>query len=137
MPLDPSLAILVVDDEDTVRTLLLSVLQGLGFTDVAQASEGEAALALLRARPFALVISDLMMEPMSGLQLLREVRADPGLRAVRFMMMTASLTSEGAIAAKRAGVDTYLIKPFTPRMLGARIREVCGEAAARLPAAGS
>ena len=130
MPLDLSLAILVVDDEDTVRGLITAILQGLGFTELAQAADGAAALVLLRSRPFDLVISDLMMEPMSGLQLLRTVRADPELRPIKFMMMTASLTSDGAIAAKRAGVDTYLIKPFTPRMLGARIEEVCGQAAA-------
>lgn len=130
MPLDPSLSILVVDDEDMVRSLITSVLRSLGYSRIEQASDGDGALALLRQKPIDLVISDLRMEPMSGVQLLRTVRADPALRSVKFIIMTASLTSEGAIAAKRAGVDTYLIKPFTPRTLGARIQEVCGTAMA-------
>ena len=117
---DASVPILVVDDYRTMVRIVREQLARLGFTDVDDAANGEEALAKLRARKYGLVISDWNMEPMTGIELLRRVRAefaDP----IRFIMLTADSRTDNVIAARRAGVDTYLVKPFTAPTLKAKI----------------
>ena len=124
MPVDRSIPILVVEDHSATSLILRAMLEHLGFRDIDEAADGEAALARLREKPYALVISDWNMEPMTGHRLLKEVRADPDLAAVRFIIATSDLKAVNVVAAKRAGVDSYLVKPFTAEALRAKIIEV-------------
>jgi two-component system chemotaxis response regulator CheY len=113
--------VLVVDDQEMMTELITVILHRIGFDAVEQAFDGPTALAMLGQRSFGLVISDLNMEPLSGLQLLEIVRKDEKLRHIPFLMTTASLDTANAAAAKAAGVDTYLLKPFTPDLLRAKV----------------
>ncbi|HEV7636286.1 MAG TPA: response regulator, partial [Bradyrhizobium sp.] len=96
----------------------------LGFNDVDDAADGSAALARMRDRKYGLVISDWNMEPMSGYDLLKEVRADPALAATPFIMVTAESKTENVIAAKKAGVNNYIVKPFNAATLKTKIEAV-------------
>lgn len=127
MGLDVQLPILVVDDYRTMVRILRDQLARIGFTDVDDASNGEEALAKLRAKKYGLVISDWNMEPMNGIELLKRVRAEFD-EPVRFIMLTAESKTDHVIAARRAGVDTYLVKPFTPQTLKAKIESALAAA---------
>jgi two-component system, chemotaxis family, chemotaxis protein CheY len=124
MPVDYAAPVLVIDDEQVMIDLTRRVLGSIGFEQVDHALDGENALSLLRQRKYQLVISDLRMKPVSGLQILRTVRQDPDLRKTPFLLMTASLESDAVKAAKLAGADAYLLKPFTPRQLRAKLNEI-------------
>src|SRR5215813_4394201 len=118
MALDLSMPILIVDDYNTMVCIIRNLLKQLGFENVNDASDGSTALAKLRAKRYGLVISDWNMEPMTGFELLREVRADPALGKTPFIIVTAESKTDNVIAAKKAGVDNYIVKPFnaqTPR----------------------
>jgi two-component system, chemotaxis family, chemotaxis protein CheY len=124
MAVDKSTPILVVDDYRTMIRIVRNLLHQLGFEDVDDASDGASALAKLRARRFGLVISDWMMEPMSGIELLRQVRADPKLQALPFIMITAENRKDRVAEAERAGADAYVVKPFNAEVLSERIAAV-------------
>ena len=124
MPVDYAAPVLVIDDEQVMIDLTRRVLGSIGFEQVDHALDGENALSLLRQRKYQLVISDLRMKPVSGLQILRTVRQDPDLCKTPFLLMTASLESDAVKAAKLAGADAYLLKPFTPRQLRAKLNEI-------------
>jgi two-component system, chemotaxis family, chemotaxis protein CheY len=124
MAVDYAAPILVIDDEQVMIDLTRRVLGSIGFEQVDHALDGENALSLLRQRKYQLVISDLRMKLVSGLQILRTVRQDPDLRNTPFLLMTASLESDAVKAAKLAGADAYLLKPFTPRQLRAKLNEI-------------
>ena len=126
MAVDLSMPVLVVDDYATMIRIIRNLLRQLGFENIDEASDGRAALAKLRARKFGLVISDWNMEPMTGYELLRHVRADENLRAVPFIMVTAESKTENVIAAKKAGVNNYIVKPFNAQTLKTKIEGVCG-----------
>jgi two-component system chemotaxis response regulator CheY len=126
MAVDKNAPILVVDDYQTMVRIVRNLLQQLGFDHVEDASDGASALVKLRQKPFALVISDWMMEPMSGLELLRAVRADPGLRALPFIMVTAENRKDRIAKARQAGADGYIVKPFNAEALSERIAAVMG-----------
>ena len=100
MVLDPSMPVLVVDDYSTMVRIIRNLLGQLGFADVDDARDGESALVKMHARRYGLVISDWNMEPMTGYDLLRQVRADPGLGQIPFIMVTAEYKTENVIAAK-------------------------------------
>lgn len=119
--------IMVVDDYVAMSRLLRKILQGLGFTEIDQAKDGSSALAKLREKPYGLVVSDLRMEPMSGLALLREIRGDAALKRIPFIMVTASGESDQVIAAKKAGVSDYIVKPFTAQTVQRKLEAVFGE----------
>ena len=123
-PVYNNLPILVVDDYLAMVTTTRRMLQTLGFVNVAAANDGVSALAALRSMPYQLVISDLRMEGMDGLTLLIEVRADPALRDIPFIMLTASGEIDYVAAAKRAGVTDYIIKPFSVATLKAKLNAV-------------
>jgi len=118
--------ILVVDDYATMRRIVKNLLTQIGYTDVEEAADGVSALTKLRADKFGLVISDWNMEPMTGLQLLKEIRADPKLAPVPFIMVTAESKTENVIAAKQAGVNNYIVKPFNAETLKQKIQSVLG-----------
>jgi two-component system chemotaxis response regulator CheY len=113
--------VLIVDDQEIMTELIGVMLQRMGFTKVDRALNGLDALHMLREGSYGLVISDLNMEPMSGLQLIQEVRRSEQHQHVPFLMTTASLNSSNAVAAKLAGVDNYLLKPFTPDLLRVKV----------------
>lgn len=118
--------ILVVDDYATMRRILRGLLQQIGFKNIDDAGDGGTALTKLRERPFGLVISDWNMEPMSGLVLLKEVRADSKLKELPFIMVTAESKTENVVAAKEAGVSNYIVKPFNADTLKKKIEAVGG-----------
>jgi two-component system, chemotaxis family, chemotaxis protein CheY len=124
MGLDPSMSVLVVDDYSTMVRIIRNLLRQLGFADVDDASNGELALAKMHSKRYGLVISDWNMEPMTGYELLRQVRSDPGLQETPFIMVTAESKTENVIAAKKAGVNNYIVKPFNAQTLKAKIEAV-------------
>jgi two-component system chemotaxis response regulator CheY len=126
MAVDLSMPILVVDDYQTMIRIIRNLLKQLGFEDVDDAADGTAALSKLKDKRYGLVISDWNMEPMTGYELLKEVRADDHLRATPFIMVTAESKTENVIAAKKAGVNNYIVKPFNAQTLKAKIDAVFG-----------
>jgi two-component system, chemotaxis family, chemotaxis protein CheY len=127
MAVDLSMPILVVDDYNTMIRIIRNLLKQLGFEDIDDASDGSAALSKLREKKYGLVISDWNMEPMTGYELLKEVRADPGLNKTPFIMVTAESKTENVIAAKKAGVNNYIVKPFNAQTLKTKIEAVFAE----------
>ena len=105
MALDPSMPVLVVDDYSTMVRIIRNLLRQVGFSDVDDANDGAAALAKMRAKRYGLVISDWNMEPMSGYELLLQVRADPALGETPFIMVTAESKTDNVMAARKAGVN--------------------------------
>jgi two-component system, chemotaxis family, chemotaxis protein CheY len=124
MAVDLSMPVLVVDDYSTMVRIIRNLLAQIGFADVDDAKDGVSALEKMRIKRYGLVISDWNMEPMTGYDLLKEVRADPGLGAVPFIMVTAESKTENVIAAKKAGVNTYIVKPFNAQTLKSKIESV-------------
>ena len=127
MSFDLSMPILVVDDYSTMIRIIRNLLKQLGFENVDDASDGSAALAKMQGKRYGLVISDWNMEPMTGYELLKEVRADPGLNKTPFIMVTAESKTENVIAAKKAGVNNYIVKPFNAQTLKTKIEAVFAE----------
>jgi two-component system, chemotaxis family, chemotaxis protein CheY len=126
MAVDKRTPILVVDDYKTMVRIVRNLLHQLGFEDVDEANDGASALAKLRARRFGLVISDWAMEPMNGLELLQQVRADPELKALPFIMITAENRKDRVAKAEQAGANGYIVKPFNAQTLSDRIALVTG-----------
>ena len=124
MAIDMTMPVLVVDDYNTMIRIIRNLLKQLGFEDVDDASDGSAALIKMRDKKYGLVISDWNMEPMTGYELLKEVRADPGLTKTPFIMVTAESKTENVIAAKKAGVNNYIVKPFNAQTLKTKIEAV-------------
>src|ERR1700755_942612 len=127
MAIDMSMAVLVVDDYNTMIRIIRNLLKQLGFEDVDDASDGSAARGQMGEKRYGLVISDWNMEPMTGYELLKEVRADPGLNKTPFIMVTAESKTENVIAAKKAGVNNYIVKPFNAQTLKTKIEAVFAE----------
>ena len=121
MAIDRASSILIVDDYSRMLRIIRSLLRQLGYEQVEEAASGVEALEMLRQRRFDLVISDWNMEPMSGLELLRAVRADPALAALPFIMITAEAREAKIAEAEQAGVSGYIIKPFGAEALSLKI----------------
>ena len=126
MAVDLRTPILVVDDYQTMVRIIRNLLKQIGFEDVDDASDGASALARLRQRSYGLVISDWNMEPMTGYELLQHVRADESLKSLPFIMVTAESKTDNVVAAKKAGVNNYIVKPFNAQTLRTKIEAVCG-----------
>lgn len=126
--MDKSTNVLIVDDYKTMLRIIRNLLKQLEFDNVEEASDGSEALTKLRGGQFGLVISDWNMAPMTGLDLLKEVRADAKLKATPFIMITAESKTENVIAAKQAGVSNYIVKPFNAETLREKIAKVLGNA---------
>jgi two-component system, chemotaxis family, chemotaxis protein CheY len=124
MSADRSMPVLVVDDYNTMIRIIRNLLKQIGFSDIDDAADGSAALARMREKRYGLVISDWNMEPMTGYELLKEVRADPALSKTPFIMVTAESKTENVIAAKKAGVNNYIVKPFNAQTLQSKIESV-------------
>jgi two-component system chemotaxis response regulator CheY len=128
MPLDKTMQVLIVDDYKTMLRIIRNLLKQLDFDNVDEATDGAEALAKLRAGSYGLVISDWNMAPMTGLELLKEVRADARLKDTPFIMVTAESKTENVIAAKQAGVSNYIVKPFNAETLRDKIEKVLAHA---------
>jgi len=116
--------VLVVDDSQTTVRVVRSLLMRIGFKDIDDASNGMAALAKMGERNYGIVIADWNMEPMSGYELLKQVRADARISGTtRVILMTAELNASHVIAAKKAGASNYILKPFTDDVLRSKIEE--------------
>lgn len=126
MAVDLQMPILIVDDYKTMLRIIRNLLKQLGFDNVDEATDGQAALARLKTKPYGLVISDWNMEPMTGYELLKQVRADEALKKTPFIMITAESKTENVIAAKQAGVNNYIVKPFNADTLKMKIQAVIG-----------
>jgi len=124
MAIDPSTPVLVVDDYGTMIRIIRNLLKQLGFADIDDANDGSTALLKMHTKRYGLVISDWNMEPMTGFDLLREVRADPDLGRTPFIMVTAESKTENVIAARKAGVNNYIVKPFNVQTLKSKIEAV-------------
>ena len=126
MSVDMNMNILIVDDYKTMLRIIRNLLKQLGFNNVDEATDGSMALQKLRDQDYGLVISDWNMEPMTGIQLLREVRADSKLKNLPFIMITAESKTENVVAAKEAGVNNYIVKPFNAATLKTKLSSVLG-----------
>lgn len=114
-------SVLVVDDYATMRRIVRSQLEEIGFRDIQDAEDGKDALSKLRMKEFSLIISDWNMEPMTGLEFLKHVRSDDRYKKIPFIMVTAESKPENVAAARKAGVTNYIVKPFTAETLKKKI----------------
>lgn len=122
--LDFSLKVLVVDDMSTMRRIVKNVLKQLGYTDLHEAENGEEGLKKLRTGGFGLVVSDWNMPVMMGIDMLRAIRADPELKHLPVLMVTAEAQKENIIEAVQAGVSNYVVKPFTADALLEKLTKI-------------
>jgi len=130
MDVNKNLKILIVDDFATMRKVIRNLLKQGGFENVAEAEDGAAALKLLKSQPVDFVISDWNMPNMSGLELLKAVRADEELKGLPFLMVTAEALKDNVVAAVKAGVSNYIVKPFTAEVLNEKIEKIVKSLAA-------
>jgi two-component system chemotaxis response regulator CheY len=124
MTTDPNMAILVVDDYNTMVRIIRKLLKQIGYENVDEASNGEEALQKIKSKSYGLIISDWNMEPMTGFDLLKHVRADEGTSKTPFILVTAESKPENVLAAQKAGVSSYLVKPFSAPVLKEKIDSV-------------
>lgn len=122
--MDKNMRILIVDDFSTMRRIVKNLLNDLGFTNTAEAEEGASALARLRAETFDFVVTDWNMPGVTGIELLKAIRADPQLTKLPVLMVTAEAKREQIIEAAQAGVNGYIIKPFTAQTLQEKLSKV-------------
>jgi len=127
MAVDKAMSILIVDDYKTMLRIIRNLLKQLGFNNVDEASDGAEALNKMRSKSYGLIISDWNMEPITGYELLKEVRADDILKKTPFIMVTAESKTDNVIAAKKAGVNNYIVKPFNAATLKQKLSSVLGE----------
>jgi two-component system chemotaxis response regulator CheY len=120
------MSVLVVDDSATMRRIICNHLRSLGHSAVVEAAGGEAALARVRAGGIELVIADWAMPGMSGLDLVRAMRAERASAAIPVLMITGMGQEEDILSAADAGVDGYIVKPFDLETLQARLQQVLG-----------
>ena len=127
MAVDKAMPVLIVDDYKTMLRIIRNLLKQLGFNNVDEASDGAEALNKMRSKSYGIIISDWNMEPMTGYELLKEVRADEMLKKTPFIMVTAESKTDNVIAAKKAGVNNYIVKPFNAATLKQKLSSVLGE----------
>jgi two-component system chemotaxis response regulator CheY len=130
MTADFSMPILVVDDYQTMVRIIRNLLKQIGYENVDEAANGQAALAMIEGKRYGLVISDWNMEPMTGFELLQKVRADPAHTDVPFIMITAESKTDNVVAARKAGVNNYIVKPFNAATLKAKMDAIFSAQAA-------
>ena len=126
MPLDKNMNILVVDDFSTMRRIITNVLRQLGFENLFEAEDGSKALVILESERVDFVITDWNMPQMSGLDLLKAIRASDkeDLKAIPVLMVTAEALQDNIMAAAKAGVNNYIIKPFDAQTLAEKIEKI-------------
>jgi len=124
MPADPNMKILVVDDMVTMRRIVKNILKQLGFANVEEAENGQEALQKLQADSYGFVVSDWNMPVMTGIDMLRAIRADEKLRTTPVLMVTAEAQQSNLVEAVQAGVSNYIVKPFTAEILQEKIAKI-------------
>ena len=122
--LDFTMKVLVVDDMSTMRRIVKNVLKQIGYTSVQEAPDGQEALKKLKGGGFGLVVTDWNMPVMTGLELLKAIRADAELKSLPVLMVTAEAQKENIIEAIQAGVSNYVVKPFTAEALLEKLTKV-------------
>jgi len=124
--MDLNMEVLVVDDFATMRRILKNILKQIGFTKISEADDGKSALNMLKKQKFDLVLCDWNMPEMPGIELLKKVRADDGLKDMPFVMVTAEAQKDNIIQAVQAGVSNYVVKPFTAETISEKLEKVFG-----------
>ncbi len=122
--MDRNIKILVVDDFSTMRRIVKNLLQELGYANIQEADDGNTALPMLKAAKFDFVVTDWNMPGMTGIDLLKAIRADPALKAIPVLMVTAENSREQIIEAAQSGVNGYIVKPFTGATLKEKIDRI-------------
>ncbi len=124
MEVNTKIRVLVVDDFPTMRRIVKNLLKQIGFENIDEAENGEDALRKLKGGDYGLVVSDWNMPVMEGIELLRNVRSNPQLKEIPFLMVTAEAEKEKVIEAIKAGVDNYIVKPFTGEVLKEKLEKI-------------
>ncbi len=127
MALDKKIKVLIVDDFSTMRRICKHLLKQIGFTNIVEADDGTTALNVLKKEKVDLVLTDWNMPKMNGLELLKAIRKDPNLKHLPVIMVTAEALNENIIAALKAGVNNYIVKPFNAQTLEKKIEDVLGK----------
>jgi two-component system chemotaxis response regulator CheY len=122
--MDKHIKIMVVDDFATMRKVIRNLLKQVGYENIVEAEDGVVALRTLKSQKIDFVVSDWNMPNMTGLELLKAVRADEDLKSTPFLMVTAEALQDNVIAAVKAGVSNYIVKPFTAEVLNDKITKI-------------
>ena len=125
MPMPPQdIRILVVDDMSTMRRIIKTILNQLGYSNIEEAENGRQALGKLKKEKFDFVITDWNMPEMDGLELVKQIRSDDELKSLPVLMVTAEAKKENVMEALKAGVNNYIVKPFTPEVLKEKMEKI-------------
>ncbi len=128
MSVDKNMNVLIVDDYNTMLRIIKNLLKQLGFSNIDEATDGSMALEKVKAKQYGLIISDWNMEPMTGIELLKHIRTSgASYKDTPFIMVTAESKTENVVAAKQAGVNNYIVKPFNAETLKSKMTSVLGE----------
>jgi len=127
MSVDLKMPVLIVDDYATMLRIVKNLLKQIGFDNVDEATDGGAAFQMMKRKKYGLVISDWNMQPVTGIEFLRNVRKEPDLKATPFIMVTAESKTENVMEARNAGVSNYIVKPFSSEILKGKIASVLGD----------
>jgi two-component system chemotaxis response regulator CheY len=126
MSVDLKMPVLIVDDYATMLRIIRNLLKQIGFENIDEAADGGRAFQMMKLNKYGLVISDWNMQPVTGIEFLRQVRADGDLKNTPFIMITAESKTENVVEAKNAGVSNYIVKPFSSEVLKGKIASVLG-----------
>ena len=121
---EKNIKVLIVDDFATMRKVIRNLLKQVGYEDIVEAEDGVMALKALKSQKIDVIVSDWNMPNMTGLELLKAVRADPELAKTPFLMVTAEALQDNVVAAVKAGVNNYIVKPFTAEVLNEKIKKI-------------
>lgn len=124
--MDLNMKVLIVDDFATMRRILRNILKQIGFTDINEADDGSTALKELKKEKYDLILCDWNMPEMPGIDLINAIRADDELKGIPFVMITAEAQKDNIIGAVKAGVNSYVVKPFTAETIGEKLKKVFG-----------
>ncbi|AOW76531.1 histidine kinase [Colwellia sp. PAMC 20917] len=122
--MDKNMKVLVVDDFSTMRRIVKNLLRDLGFTNISEADDGSTALPMLKEGSFDFVVTDWNMPGMQGIDLLKAIRADAKLSHIPVLLITAEAKKEQIVMAAQAGVNGYIVKPFTAATLNAKLDKI-------------
>lgn len=122
--MDLNMKVLIVDDFATMRRILKNILKQIGFTNISESDNGKSALMELKKKKYNLILCDWNMPEMSGLELLKKMKSDDGLKDTPFIMVTAEAQKDSIIEAVKSGVSSYIVKPFTAETIGEKLKKV-------------
>lgn len=124
--MDLNMKVLVVDDFATMRRIVKNILKQIGFTNIIEAEDGKSALKILQSDKFDLIMCDWNMPEMPGIELLTRIRSDEQLKGIPFVMVTAEAQKENILEAVKAGVNSYIVKPFTAEIVEQKLKKLFG-----------